>query len=91
MDKLGRRSLMLGGLLLMTLSYVGVGLSQYMNAYHPAGWTSPVSLLTLVTFIISFAVGPGNNTGSLNRLTVPSVVSGHKHCTVPIRDSAIFE
>ena len=66
MDKLGRRSLMLGGLAMMTLSYVGLGLSQYMHKFHAASWTSPLALLTLVTFIIGFAVGPGTIVRSLS-------------------------
>lgn len=62
MDRLGRRTLMLGGLCFMTLSYVGLGAAQVVHSNDPthASWTSLVSMLTIILFLISFAIGPGS-------------------------------
>lgn len=62
MDKLGRRSLMLLGQGGMILSFIGLAIAQKIHNGSPDGasWTAPVSVVTVVTFIIFFAVGPGS-------------------------------
>ncbi|XP_063678210.1 facilitated glucose transporter protein 1-like isoform X3 [Bolinopsis microptera] len=62
MDKLGRRSLMLLGQGGMILSFIGLAIAQKIHYGSPDGssWTAPVSVATVVTFIIFFAVGPGS-------------------------------
>jgi len=62
MDRMGRRSLMLIGQFFMIVSYVGLAIAQRIHAENPHGakWTSPVSVVTIITFIIFFAIGPGS-------------------------------
>lgn len=61
MDRMGRRSLMLIGQFFMIVSYVGLAVSQSIHyTQKNASWTSPVALVTTITFIISFAIGPGS-------------------------------
>ena len=66
MDKLGRRTLMLLGLGGMVASYVGVAVAQHIHAASPEQkWTSPLSVVTTLTFIVSFAIGPGRHSSLL--------------------------
>jgi len=61
MDKLGRRSLMILGQAFMIVSFIGLAIAQKIHDQHPdASWTAPVSVVTIITFIIFFAIGPGS-------------------------------
>eukprot|EP00116_Pleurobrachia_bachei_P011991 sb/3472253/ len=43
----------------MVASYVGVAVAQHIHAASPdQTWTSPLSVVTTLTFIVSFAIGP---------------------------------
>jgi len=64
MDKMGRRTLMVGGLLTMIVSYLGLATAQSCQSaasWHCSGeWNSVMSVATAFTFVIGFAVGPGS-------------------------------
>jgi len=64
MDKLGRRTLMLGGLLTIIVAYICLATAQSCQAVAgwgcSGGWTSVMSVATTFLFIIGFASGPGS-------------------------------
>ncbi|KAK2538115.1 hypothetical protein Q9966_005876, partial [Columba livia] len=62
-DYLGRRVLIIGGYLLMTLCSVVLTLSlTYQELYS---WVSYVSMTSIFAFILSFGLGPGGITNTL--------------------------